>query len=412
MRDSRIKDRLAGSTEVVSEKQTGSKPQCHIVTGNGTLLVGGMSAHMTMLADGLAEASREVHVWQPEKTQLGTQSAAVEIHPTLGRLSIGDFLRTGRALRGFPYPRRLLVYWVPHAYGYKSMNVPFCIWIWVRSTWHKDRVELMVQECFLSFRKGAWRQSAAALVHRAMTVILMRAVDHVWMALTEYEAMLRPYALGRHISFGWLPVPSNVAVVDDPAAVVKIREQLAPSGFLIGHFGTFGSLITELLEGLVPALLRGLDSSMVLLGSKSERFREQLLRQYPDLTERIHATGYMTDATLSSYLTACDVMIQPYPDGLTARRGSALGPLAHGRPIVTNVTSHTEPLWKEGGAVVFADLTPQAFLEAVQRLQKDPAERARVGAAARKTYQSYFEPAHMIDTILEHGTVKGDGQRT
>jgi hypothetical protein len=100
-------------------------------------------------------------------------------------------------------------------------------------------------------------------------------------------------------------------------------------------------------------------------------------------------------------------MIQPYPDGLTARRGSALAPLAHGRPIVTNASGPTEPLWSETESVVLAELTPQAFLEAVRRLETDPAERARVGAAAREVYQRYFEPAHMVETIVKHAGVQG-----
>ncbi len=357
---------------------------------------------MSLLADGLAKTA-EVHVWQPEATELGARCPAVQIHKTLGTLSIGDYGRTGRALRAFPAPRRLLVYWVPHAYGYKSMNVPFCFWIWVRSAWHKDRVELMVQECFHSFKKGAWKQNVAAAVHRVMVMMLLRAASQVWIALPVYEAMLRPFALGRKVSFAWLPVPSNVAVVDDPAAVARIRAELAPSGFLIGHFGTFGSVITELMEALVPALLRGLAASLVLLGTGSDRFRERLVRLHPDLAERIHSTGYMTDATLSSYLTACDAMVQPYPDGITARRGSSLAPLAHGRPIVTNVSSQTEPLWRDTGAVILAALTPEAVLEAFRELRNDPAARARVGAAARQTYQRYFEPTHMIETILRHG---------
>jgi len=404
---------LTSTVEVVSKKHIQATPQYHIVIGDGTLQGGGMCAHMSLLADGLADglaggrtesasvgqARQDVHVWMPEKTELGARSAYLKIHRTLGRLSIGDLRRTGHALNRFPAPRRLLVYWVPHAYGYKSMNVPFCVWIWMRSLWHKDRVELMVQECFLSFKKGSWRQNAAALVHRAMTVILLRAADHVWIALTEYEAMLRPFALGRQIGFEWLPVPSNVAVVDDPAATARIRGRLAPTGFLIGHFGTFGSLITDLLEAIVPALLRGLDASIVLLGTGSERFRDRLVEHHPELGARIHATGYMTDAMLSSHLAACDVMIQPYPDGITARRGSTLAPLAHGRPIVTNPSPQTESLWKETGAVVLSELTPSDFLAAVELLQRDPAERARVGASARETYASYFDPSHMVQTI-------------
>ena len=400
MRES--KERSADASAVVPEERTGLMPQCHIVTGYGTTTVGGMSAHMAMLADGLADGSQEVHIWQPESTEIGSRSAAVEIHKNLGRLSFGDFRRTSRALNSFPQPRRLLVYWVPHAYGYKSMNVPFCFWIWMRSVWHKDRVELMVQECFHSFHEGGWKQDAAALVHRVMVMMLLRAAHHVWIALPVYESMLRPFTLGRKVSFSWLPVPSNVAVVDDPAAVAKIRGQLAPSGFLIGHFGTFGSIISELLAGLLPAILHALDVSLVLLGTGGEKFRERLVRQNPDLADRIHATGYMTDAALSSYLSACDVMVQPYPDGITARRGSALAPLAHGRPIVTNVSPQTESLWRETGAVVLAELTPTAFLEAARHLRQDPSERDRVGAAARETYQRYFAPSHMIETIANH----------
>lgn len=386
------------AAEILLEKSIRST--YHIVIGNGTLQEGGMAAHMSLLAGGLAEGG-EVHVWQPEQADLGECHPGVKIHKTLGRLSWAGFRRTGRALQSFPKPRRLLVYWVPHAYGHKSMNVPFCLWIWWRSAWHKDRVELLVQECFLGFREGGWRQDAAAMVHRLMTIILLRSAHHVWIALTRYEAMLRPFALGRPVTFEWLPVPSNVDVVDDPAEVARIRNQLAPSGFLLGHFGTFGSLIADLVDRLVPPILRGSEASLVLLGSGGIEFRERLVRQHPDLAERIQATGYMTDAALSSYLSACDVMIQPYPDGVTARRGSALAPLAHGRPIVTNVAGPTEPFWKETGAVVLAEPTPQAFLEAVRRLQSNSGERERVAEAARETYQRYFKPSHMVETIIQ-----------
>lgn len=378
-------------------------PTCryHIVVGNGTLKQGGMCAHMLLLAEGLC-ASGEVHVWQPEETNLGACSPAVTIHKTLGKVSPGGFVRTGRGLAKFPVPRRLLVYWVPHAYGYKSMNLPFCIWLWWRSAWHKDRIELMVQECFFAFHEGGWKQDAAALVHRVMTMILLLAAKQVWIALTGYEAMLRPFALGRRVTFGWLPVPSNVEVVDDPAAVARIRSEMAPSGFLIGHFGTFGFHIAQLVEQLAPAILENVDASLVLLGSGGKEFRERLAAKHPDLSGRIFATGYMSDAALSSNLSACDVMIQPYPDGITARRGSSLAPLAHGRPIVTNAARPTEPLWAESEAVVLAELTPEGFVEAVRRLRQDASARQRVGAAAREIYQRYFNPGHMVETIAQH----------
>lgn len=370
----------------------------HIIVGQSSH-AGGMCAHMSLLADGLADQSQQVHVWLPNATELSVQSPNIVLHRVLGALSIPDLFRAGRKLNLCSPPRRLLVYWVPHAYGYKAMNLPFCLWIWLRSVFHRDRVELMVQECFLDFSKRSWRQSAAAFVHRVMTIVLLNAADRVWGALPAYKALLRPYTLGRRVPFAWLPVPSNVAVVENPTLVAAIRKQCAAGGLLIGHFGTFGGSITKLLEDIVPGMLTNLDASLVLIGSGSEAFRDRLRQLAPKFAGRIHASGYLEDSTLSSYLNACDVMIQPYPDGVTARRGSILAPLAHARPVVTNPSPRTEPLWEKTGSVALADMTAAAFLQAVRQLKEDPRSRDRLGAAARETYLRYFEPGRMVSAI-------------
>ena len=374
-------------------------PVYHIIIGESTPQSGGMCAHVALIADGLAEAGSEVHIWSPLATVLNCQSPAVQIHKIMGHLSPRDFVRAGRFLNDFAAPRRLLVYWVPHAYGPKAINFSICFWLWMRAAWRGDSVEPMVQECFVPFSKTSWKQSGLALVHRLMSVILLRAVRQVWIALPGYDEWLRPYALGRRIRFTWLPVPSNVAVVPDEAKVKEIRGRLAPGGVLLGHFGTFGRAITDLLEPVIPALLDSADTSFVLLGSKGEGFLNRLVQRYPQLNGRVHATGYLDDSILSSYLSACDFMIQPYPDGLTARRGSALAPLAHGRPVVTNTTSRTEALWAETRSVVFAPLSPSGFSQAVRELKQNPQELKRVSAAAKETYGRYFQSGHMIKAL-------------
>ena len=395
-----IQDKPAdGATiQVAGNAAAEPTPVCHIIVGDSSPQTGGMCAHMTLLADGLANAAQDVHVWAPDATELACQSV-VKIHKTLGKLSLRDLRRTGGLLNGFRKPRRLLVYWVPHAYGYKSMNVLFCLWLWLRSAFRKDRVELMVQECFLSFSRRNWKQSVMAMVHRMMIALALNAADHVWIALSGYEQTLRPWTFGKRVAFTWLPVPSNVEVHNDPAKVADLRARLAATGYLIGHFGTYGDSITRLLDDIVPALLKDGDASLLLLGSRGLQFRKQLLERFPDFEGRLHATGYLSDAELSIYLSACDVMIQPYPDGLTGRRGSSLAPLAHGCAIVTNATEVTESLWSARGAVIFAEMTGPAFREAVRDLRKDPAAAQRVRRAAHETYVSYFDPAHMVKTI-------------
>ena len=126
------------------QSANGPMPEYHILVGESTTKTGGMCAHMKLLADGLA-ASSPVHVWSPDVTDLVCESPEVHIHKTLGTLSVRDLRLTGKQLNEYGGPLRLLVYWVPHAYGHHAMNVPFCLWLWFRSAWRKDRIELMVQ---------------------------------------------------------------------------------------------------------------------------------------------------------------------------------------------------------------------------------------------------------------------------
>jgi glycosyltransferase involved in cell wall biosynthesis len=296
----------------------------------------------------------------------------------------------------------LLIQWVPHGYGYRSLNLPFCLWLWGRAACRRDRVELMVHEPYLAFRRGNWRQSAAALVHRLMTAVLLQAARRVWVAIPAWEVCWRPYALGRRIPFTWLPVPSTVPVVEDAAGVAAIRLRYGPAGgFLVGHLGTYGPPTAELLAVVLPLILRcRKKSAVLLLGRGGERVRDELLGRHADLAGRLHATGLLPAADLSRHLSACDLMLQPFPDGVSSRRTSVMAALAHGLPVATTTGPLTEPLWAESGAV---SLTPSgdipALAKAAERLLADEAERQRLSAAARVLYQGRFEVSHTIRAL-------------
>src|SRR5207249_3784653 len=107
-----------------------------------------------------------VHVWCPSISPLEESAPGLTVHRQLGRMSGRDLRQVSRRLNEFPAPRRLLVQWVPHGYGYHSMNLPFCLWLWNRARVWKDEVEIMVHEPFLAFREGSWKQDVAAAVHR------------------------------------------------------------------------------------------------------------------------------------------------------------------------------------------------------------------------------------------------------
>src|SRR5207245_1746734 len=279
----------------------------HIITCEYPPQLGGVSDYTYLLTLALAAAGDNVKVWCPAGTGDPPPAPGIVVYRELGGFTPGDFCRAGKKLDEFPAPRRLLVQWVPHGYGYRSMNVYFCTWLWSRAVFHHDRVEIMVHEPFLPFGPGSWKQAAAATVHRVMTTVLLNAVCRIWIAIPAWEVCLRPYALGRHIPFAWLPVPSNVPEVADSNAVALARAAHAPpQGFLIGHFGAYDRPTEQFIITLVYSILsRNSTDAVLFLGRRSVTQRDELLRRHPDLAGQVHATGALVPADISRHLRAC-----------------------------------------------------------------------------------------------------------
>jgi glycosyltransferase involved in cell wall biosynthesis len=330
-------------------------------------------------------------------------SSGVFVHRELGRFKPDDLHRVGKLLDQFSVPRRLLVQWVPHGYGYRSMNMAFCLWLRRRAVSHQDVLEVMVHEPYLTFGGGSWKQSGVAAVHRLMTMVLLDAAERVWMSIPAWEASLRPFALKRSLPFRWLPVASNISVVDDPHGVAAVRSRYAPAGGeqIVGHFGTYDRNIREMLLKSVPALLRDCENcTVLLLGHGGESMREALTKNQPQLQGRIHAPGTLSAAALSLHISACDVLLQPYIDGVSSRRTSVMVGLTHGVPIVTTSGRLTESIWAESEAVSLAPVEDVAALvNETRALLKDEAKRQRLSLAARTLYQDRFHLKHTIAAL-------------
>jgi hypothetical protein len=114
--------------------------QRHIITSEYPPQPGGVSDYTRLVAEGLAQAGEEVHVWCPGTAGESISEGGVHVHSGLGRVTPEDLARVGDELDRFPGPRQMLVQYVPHGYGYRSMNVPFCFWLWRRARKRGDWV--------------------------------------------------------------------------------------------------------------------------------------------------------------------------------------------------------------------------------------------------------------------------------
>lgn len=268
------------------------------------------------------------------------------------------------------------------AYHMRSPAVNFVPWrlngvVKTAVTFHDLRVP------YLFPKAGRLRQTAVRfLARRAHGVIVTNQPD--------YDA-LRPTL---HNPLTLIPIGSNIPSYT-PTAVEKtaVRQQLGLSedDCLLGYFGFLNE--SKGADTLLAALAQ-LDSRthLVFVGGQTgasdatnQPFLDGLRGQLAalGLAERVHWTGFVADALVSTWLHAADMMVMPYRDGVSLRRGTLMAVLAHERPLITTFPQTPTPeLVDQDHAWFVPPDNPDALAAAIRTLQADSALRQRLGSGA------------------------------
>lgn len=373
-----------------------------IITGEYPPQPGGVSDYTRLVARGLAEAGDAVVVWAPPAgPHAGSDpdDAGVTIRRLPDRFGPRALRELSRGLTRAPRSGRILVQYVPHAFGWRAANLPFCAWLRALGLRRKTRgaVWVMFHEVAFPFEDGApIARNLLAAANRLMARLVGGAADRAFVSIPAWKVGVESVTPS-HTPITWLPVPSGIPVVNDLAASAAIRARYGRGHVLVGHFGTYGHRVRTLLGECLPALAARCDCAIVLLGRESRAMAEELLHKHPLLTGRIHGLGAMAPDDVSRFMSACDVMLQPYPDGISSRRTSAMAALCHARPVVTTSGPLTEPVWQERGAAVLIPVDDAAGLvEATAALAANPARRSQISARAGALYRDQFDLAHTI----------------
>jgi glycosyltransferase involved in cell wall biosynthesis len=371
----------------------------HIITGEYPPQTGGVSDYTRLVAHGLIAEGSIVHVWAPECGGRDETIAGLEIHRLPGHFGPRALAALRRTLPCGP-EHPVLVQYVPHAYGCKAMNLPFCLWL---NMLRRHSVTVMFHEVVFPLRRGQpLRHQMLGAITRIMARLASRSATRIMVASARAETILQGWGTPAPIS--WVPVPSNIPVVGDVTATRRLRQKYAgPEELVLGHFSNYSDFSVKRLCRIMPTLLAS-DGRLrlLLLGGNSIEFRDKLINAHPGFAQRIHATGRLEPRELSSALSACDLMVQPYPDGVSTRRGSMMAALAHGRAIVTNSGMSTEPLWPESRAVVMAPAGDAGEMRnLIGETIANPRARCLYTRAARELYGRRFALRHTIAALLE-----------
>jgi glycosyltransferase involved in cell wall biosynthesis len=284
-------------------------------------------------------------------------------------------------------PGIVLAQYVPAAFGARGMNVAFCRWL-ARLRRSGADVRVMFHEPFFYFGLSRPWRNALAIVQRAMAAILLRASTRVYYSTETWRRLLAPY--GPQSAVEVLPMPATIPTDVPAEAAGDARAALHHGGgFLVGHFGTYGDHVGQELDRILPALMRRLPGARVLLvGKGSETFARRLPAEF---RPRVASTGRLPGVEAAAALRACDLLVQPYPDGVTTRRTSMMAALTTSVPVLTTAGRLTESVWARTSAVALAPAgAVPALVEKAAGLAADPAARAALGARGRDLYDAQF----------------------
>jgi glycosyltransferase involved in cell wall biosynthesis len=364
-----------------------------IVTGEYPPDAGGVSDHTRLVAMELSRRGDQVEIWAPGAMAQEAFDSGIRLHRTPGRFGPSALFRYTWRLLELPENRHFLIQYVPHAFGFKAMNVLFALWLKLLP---KSRVLVLFHEVAVSMEKiQPIRHRFLAFTTSVMARLVASAGSRLQVTIPTWIPYLRSMGINKDCS--WNPVPTNVVeTVSEPdtaeATRLKAGWSTDPDCFVIGHFGTYGKVQRLLLTpALLLCLKRNSDWVFVALGRNGDEFVRDLKADHPEFRERVFGFGHREPNELAKLIEACDVFLQFYPDGVSSRRGTMMALLALGRAVITNSGHLTEDFWMQDSiAIVEPTSDPLHAVLAMERLRKEPALKARLQSLAKSYYQEHF----------------------
>ncbi|MCU0513595.1 MAG: glycosyltransferase family 4 protein [Anaerolineae bacterium] len=226
--------------------------------------------------------------------------------------------------------------------------------------------------------------------------IVMHLARHsAGVIVTNHEDAARVAPLPRHTL---IPIGSNI-LTDLPAdydrADWRAQAGAAAGEVLLAYFGFINRSkgLETLLDSLAHLRAGGVAARLVLIGGRTgasdptnAAFAAAIDRRIQTLRlgEQITWTGFVTETAVSAFLHAADLVVLPFLDGASYRRGTLMAAVHHGCAIITTTPAVPVPDFITGENML---LVPPgnagALAAAIRRAAASPAlhDRLRQGAA-------------------------------
>lgn len=384
------------------------------VTGEYPPMQGGVGDYTWALGTALVAQGVDVHVLTSRAAGPSHlhPTGVANVYPEISRWNWGLLSRVMR-LAGEVKPNVVHIQYQTAAYAlHPAINL--LPWVlrhrrWpgqVAVTFHDLRVPYLLPKA------GPLRwQANLMLARHSDAIIVTNAEDHL--SLQRYDRLA-----GKLYQ---VPIGSNIAPQPPPDFDQDSQRDkwgIGHDGLVLGYFGFLNASKggEELIAALAELAREGLPVHLLMIGgqvgasdptNQAYLARVRSLIQELGVTDRVHWTGFTTASEVSANFLATDVVILPYRDGASFRRGSLMAALAHGRPVVSTKPVVAIPELVHGQNIWLVPTgSVTALVAAIKRLWADPDLRRRLGEGARRLSSHFTWDAiarHHVEIYCDFG---------
>ena len=218
-----------------------------------------------------------------------------------------------------------------------------------------------------------------------------------------------------------ITIPSNIAVVDDPALTDEMRRRWALDefDFVLGYFGLVNASkgVDDIISALALLRNEGLRVGLLLIGGgtgandPTNAQTLQAVRQQIDrlgLTQAVCWTGFLTPEEVSAAMRCAHCGVFPFRDGVSLRRASMMAAMSHRLPVVSTTSPEPSDVIKDGENVLLVPPgRPAAIAKALVRLYDDHTLRDKLGEGGWQLTNQFRWPETARRTLeVLHGALE------
>ena len=298
-------------------------------------------------------------------------------------------------------PDWVLLQYNPFSYGRWGLNLHLPeILRHLRRGLPRTRLAVMVHEPFVPIITPQF--AVMASWQRWQLWRLGQAADVLFFSIEPWAIRFKKWFPGKRVHH--LPVGSNIGRVPITRPEARARLGIPAETVVLGLFGTAssGRLLDRAKDALAALTHSGIPSLLLYIGPDTAAICAALG------SENIIAGGPFPVDEVSRRLSAIDIYLAAYIDGVSTRRGAFMAALQHGAAIVATRGPLTdEALEREvEKAFLLADVTnPKEFINAVSDLAQNTDKRQRLSRQAEELYTRDFTWAksslHLLDALKQ-----------